>query len=382
MESVPKVAVVGAGQLARMMAPAANRLGVALHVLAQAPDESAAQVVPDVTIGDPSSLAAVRELVHDADVLTFEHEHVPDSVLAEIGSTGFPIRPGAHALHYAQDKLAMRDKLGAEGIPVPRWQAAHSGADIVRFGASPGNPVIVKTPRGGYDGKGVRVVEDPEQVASWWDDNEVLLVEERVDFAHELAVIVARRPSGQTVVYTPVHTVQQDGVCFQVTAPGLGIDNRVAAAAQEVAVRIAETLDTTGILAVEMFQLREQRDDGARVLVNELALRPHNSGHWTQDGAVTDQFEQHLRAVLDLPLGDPQARVPWTVMVNVLGSSLPALTDALPQVLEDPHVRVHLYGKSVRPGRKLGHVNAYGKDIAEVTQRAHRAAALLRGEKL
>ena len=389
------VAVVGGGQLARMMAPAAAELGVDLRVLVEDPASSAAQVVTDAPVGTAGDEAAIRDLVAPADgraaanVLTFEHEHVPNALLADLGADGVPVRPGPDALVQAQDKIVMRRRLSALGVPCPRWAAlspepAAARVELADFlAAAPDGAAVVKTSRGGYDGKGVRVVSGPDDVADWFDavvaGGPELLVEEKVPFVRELAALVARRPSGEVRTWPVVESIQRDGVCAEVIAPAPGLDPETDARAREIAVSVAEGLDVTGVLAVELFETRGA-DGRPEIWVNELAMRPHNSGHWTIDGAVTSQFEQHLRAVLDLPLGDTQARAPWTVMANVLGSRLETLTDALPEVLERfDDARVNLYGKGVRPGRKLGHVNVSGDDLDEVRRRASAAAALLRG---
>lgn len=392
--TAPVVAVVGGGQLARMMAPAAGELGVRLRVLVEDPGSSAAQVVTDAPVGSASDEAAIRSLVSPeggprAAVLTFEHEHVPNALLTDLIEHGVPVRPGPHALVQAQDKIVMRERLTALGVPCPRWTALPADDDGAALGAflgEVGGEAVVKTSRGGYDGKGVRVVSAPGQVADWAAGaaagGPALLAEEKVPFTRELAVLVARRPSGEVRTWPVVESVQRDGVCSEVVAPAPGLPAGLAEEARRVAVAIAEGLDVTGVLAVELFEV--PGPDGApRVLVNELAMRPHNSGHWTIDGAVTSQFEQHLRAVLDLPLGSTEPVAPWTVMANVLGSSLAELTDALPAVLAAfPEARVNLYGKEVRPGRKLGHVNVSGTDLDEVRRRAVAAAALLRGEQI
>jgi len=398
------IAVVGGGQLARMMAPAAGELGVHLRVLVEGPESSAAQVVVDAPVGAASDENAIRALIAPAEggpaaVLTFEHEHVPNALLTDLLEHGTPVRPGPDALVHAQDKIVMRRRLTELGVPCPRWAAlpvepAAARAALVEFLAEVGGEAVVKTARGGYDGKGVRVVSvadgGPEQVAEWIDaaaaGGPELLVEEKVPFTRELAVLVARRPSGgaagtgEVRTWPVVESIQRDGVCAEVIAPAPGLTDDEAERARAAAVRIAEGLGVTGVLAVEMFEVAGQ--DGPRVLVNELAMRPHNSGHWTIDGAVTSQFEQHLRAVLDLPLCDTAPTARWTVMANVLGSTLGELTDALPDVLGAfPDARVNLYGKGVRPGRKLGHVNVSGDDLDEVRRRALAAAAILRGER-
>jgi 5-(carboxyamino)imidazole ribonucleotide synthase len=289
------------------------------------------------------------------------------------------VRPGPEALVHAQDKGVMRARLAELGVPCPRNALVHSVDDVEAFGF----PCVLKTTRGGYDGKGVwfvRSVQDVEEAFRAAREADVhLLAEELVDFRRELSALVARSPSGQAAAYPVVASVQVDGICSEVVAPAPDLDPDLAGRAQEVALRIAKELGVTGILAVEMFET----NDG-RVLVNELAMRPHNTGHWTQDGAVTSQFENHLRAVMDLPLGSPALRARWTVMVNILGGADPdvgRLYDGYPHALaRDPHLRVHLYGKELRPGRKVGHVNAYGDDLDDCLERARHAAAWFRGD--
>jgi 5-(carboxyamino)imidazole ribonucleotide synthase len=389
------VAVVGGGQLARMMAPAAGELGIHLRVLVEEPGSSAAQVVTDTPVGAASDEAAIRSLIAPSDgaaasVLTFEHEHVPNALLTDLIEHGTPVRPGPHALVQAQDKIVMRRRLTELGVPCPRWAPLPSSspeegrAALAAFLTEAGGEAVVKTSRGGYDGKGVRVVSSPDDVADWFaavaDGGPQLLVEEKVPFTRELAALVARRPSGEVRAWPVVESVQRDGVCSEVIAPAPGLSAELDARAREIATTVAEGLDVTGVLAVEMFEVTGP-DGMPTVLVNELAMRPHNSGHWTIDGAVTSQFEQHLRAVLDLPLGATEPVATWTVMANVLGSTLDELTDALPELLAAfPEARVNLYGKGIRPGRKLGHVNVSGDDLDEVRRRAIAAAALLRGD--
>ena len=380
------VAVVGGGQLARMMAPAATALGLHLRVLVESPTSSAAQVVVDAPVGAAADEQAVTALVAGADVLTFEHEHVPNGLLDRIEAAGTPVRPDARALVHAQDKIVMRTRLTALGVPCPRWTPLSSAGDLEAFLAASGGQAVVKTARGGYDGKGVRVVRSADEAADWLaaaadGSGAPLLAEERVPFRRELAVLVARRPGGEMRTWPVVESVQRDGVCAEVVAPAPDLDPATRDEALDVAVRVAEGLGVTGVLAVELFEVPGEAGGAPRVLVNELAMRPHNSGHWTIDGAVTSQFEQHLRAVLDLPLGDTAPRARWTVMANVLGSALDDLTTALPAVTRlDSQAKVHLYGKEVRPGRKLGHVNVSGDDLADVRRRAAAAAAVLRGD--
>lgn len=384
--AAPVVAVVGGGQLARMMAPAATALGVHLRVLVEDAVSSAAQVVVDAPVGAASDPVAVERLVVGADALTFEHEHVPNGLLTELVDRGVAVHPGPDALVHAQDKIVMRTRLTALGIPCPRWAALSGPEDLAAFLAAGDGTAVVKTARGGYDGKGVRVVRAADEAADWLGaaadgTGAPLLAEERVPFTRELAALVARTPSGEVRTWPVVESVQRDGVCAEVVAPAPDLDPRTAAAAERIARTVAEGLGVTGVLAVELFEVADPHGGEPRVLVNELAMRPHNSGHWTIDGSVTSQFEQHLRAVLDLPLGATQARAPWTVMANVLGSSRAVLTDGLAEVAAlDPGAKVHLYGKGVRPGRKLGHVTVTGDDLADVRRRAVAAAAVLRGD--
>lgn len=384
--AAPVVAVVGGGQLARMMAPAATALGVHLRVLVEDAVSSAAQVVVDAPVGAASDPVAVERLVAGADALTFEHEHVPNGLLTELVDRGVAVRPGPDALVHAQDKIVMRTRLTELGVPCPRWAPLASAEDLAAFLAAGDGTAVVKTARGGYDGKGVRVVRSADGAADWFaaaatGTGAPLLAEERVPFTRELAALVARTPSGEVRVWPVVESVQRDGVCAEVVAPAPDLDPRSAAAAEEIARTVAEGLGVTGVLAVELFEVADPDGGAPRILVNELAMRPHNSGHWTIDGSVTSQFEQHLRAVLDLPLGATAARAPWTVMANVLGSTRSVLTDGLAEVAAlDPGAKVHLYGKGVRPGRKLGHVTVSGDDLADVRRRAAAAAAVLRGE--
>jgi len=358
-----------------MMAEPAAALQIRLRALVEAADGAAAQVLPDSPVGTPQHLDQLRALVAGADVLTFEHEHVPGDHLRALVAEGVSVQPGPDALACAQDKLHMRERLGALGVPCPRWARVSTAAELEEFAETVGRPVIVKTPVGGYDGKGVRVVSHADEVADWMADGGALLVEEKVPFVRELAALVARRPSGEMRSWPVVETIQRDGVCAEVLSPAPGLDPELARQAEEIARTVAEGLGVTGVLAVEMFATAEG------VLVNELAMRPHNSGHFSIDGSVTSQFEQHLRAVLDLPLGDTSPTAPWAVMVNLLGSELEDPASAYPALMARcPEAKVHLYGKAVRPGRKLGHVTVTGADLGACRERATAAVAILRGE--
>ena len=372
--------MVGGGQLARMTHQAAIALGQTLRVLAVSPQDPAAQVSPDVVLGSHTDLAALRRSAAGAAALTFDHEHVPTESLHTLVAEGVTVLPGPQALVYAQDKLAMRRRLAAMGAPVPRFTEVTGIDDVDTFAELVGGALVVKTIRGGYDGRGVVLADDidaaREAVAGYLADGVPVLLEERVSMRRELAALVARSPFGQGAAWPVVETVQRQGICVTVLAPAPDLSERLGAEAEQLGLRIAEELGVVGVLAVELFETT----DGA-LMVNELAMRPHNSGHWTMNGAVTSQFEQHLRAVLDYPLGDTRALAPVTVMANVLGAPVaPAISmdERLHHLFgRIPEAHVHLYGKDERPGRKIGHVNVLGSDgddVAGVRERAERAA--------
>ncbi|MFT4288488.1 5-(carboxyamino)imidazole ribonucleotide synthase [Nocardioides sp.] len=375
----PTLAIIGGGQLARMMAQPAIALGLPVRLLAEAEGVSAAQVIADHVVGDYRDLDTLRKITDGCAVVTFDHEHVPTEHLHALAEAGVAVRPGPDALVYAQDKGLMRERLAALGVPCPRNAIVATAEEVVEFGL----PCVLKTTRGGYDGKGVWVVRAAADAAGPFEvaarTGVRILAEELVDFRRELSAIVARSPSGQAAAYPIVQTTQRDGICHEVIAPAPGLSDALAGEAQSIALRIAGELGVVGILAVELFETAD-----GHVLVNELAMRPHNTGHWTQDGAETSQFENHLRAVMDLPLGAPTPRAPWAVMVNILGGDTPEpgrLYDGFPHALaRDPHLRVHLYGKELRPGRKVGHVNTYGEDLDDCLARARHAAAWFAGE--
>jgi phosphoribosylaminoimidazole carboxylase PurK protein len=373
---VPVVGMVGGGQLARMTGQAAVSLGIGFRVLAAAADDSAAQVCAGTLVGDYRSGADLMSFAAGCDVLTFDHEHVPGHLLRELEQAGVVVRPGAAALRLAQDKRAMRERLTKLGVPCPRYAPAGTLRDVTSFSAEHGWPLVLKAVTGGYDGKGVWFCASPraaaEVLSQVLPQGIELIVEEHVALERELAAVVARSPSGQGAAYPVVQTVQHDGICREVLAPAPGLAPGLAAQAQWLGLEIAAKLGVVGVLAVELFQTP------AGLLVNELAMRPHNSGHWTIEGARTSQFEQHLRAVLNLPLGAPTLASPGAVMANVLGGSDPDVYSRLVHVqAADPGVRVHLYGKQVRPGRKIGHVTALGADIGDLRNRARRAASYL-----
>jgi 5-(carboxyamino)imidazole ribonucleotide synthase len=370
--------MVGAGQLARMTAQAAIGLGIDFRVLAERADDSAAQVCAGTRIGDYRSAGDVLSFGAECDVVTFDHEHVPAAILTALADVT-AVRPDAAALRFAQDKSAMRERLSAldavKGLPVrcPTYRRVASLAEVTEFAQAGGGwPVALKATTGGYDGKGVWICENEDAAADVLSHGLDLLAEEFVPFDRELAVLAARSPKGQGAVYPVVQTVQVNGICREVISPAPALDPELATVAQRVGLTIAAELGVTGLLAVELFEL------AGELIINELAMRPHNCGHWTIDAAQTSQFEQHLRAVLDLPLGSPVLTSPAAVMVNVLGGEDPDLYSRLVHVMAaDPGVKVHLYGKAVRPGRKVGHVTVAGDDVADLRDRGCRAANYL-----
>ncbi|MDT0346831.1 5-(carboxyamino)imidazole ribonucleotide synthase [Streptomyces litchfieldiae] len=373
----PVIGMVGGGQLARMTHEAGIPLGIRFRLLSETPQDSAAQAVHDVVVGDYRDLDTLRSFAQGCDVVTFDHEHVPTEHLRALEAEGIAVRPGPDALEHAQDKGLMRARLTELGVPCPRHRIVADPADVRRFAENEvgGFPVVLKTVRGGYDGKGVWVVGSEAEAAEPFRAGVPVLAEEKVDFTRELAANVVRSPHGQAVAYPVVESVQVAGVCDTVIAPAPGLPDALALAAQELALTVARELNVVGHLAVELFETAD-----GRVLVNELAMRPHNSGHWTQDGAVTSQFANHLRAVLDLPLGDPRPRARWTVMTNVLGGDFPDMYPAfLHCMARDPGLKIHMYGKDVKPGRKVGHVTTFGDDLADVRERSRHAADYLRG---
>ncbi|MGH3738746.1 MAG: 5-(carboxyamino)imidazole ribonucleotide synthase [Micromonosporaceae bacterium] len=371
---LPVVGMVGGGQLARMTHQAAIPLGQSLRVLVNSTDDAAALVAGDVRVGNHTDLDALLGFARGVDVLTFDHEHVPTEHVKALTAAGITVYPGADALLCAQDKQAMRERLGALGLPMPRWQPVSGAGDIAAFAAGDW-PVVAKATRGGYDGKGVWMLDAPEAAAELVGTGTSLIVEERVPLVRELAAVVARSPYGQVAAYPVVETVQSGGICVEVLAPAPGLTDAAALSAQQLAITVATELDVVGVLAVELFQTPD------RLVINELAMRPHNSAHWTIEGARTSQFEQHLRAVLDYPLGNTSLTAPAVCMANVLGGEPGGMgiDERLHHLFAaDPGAKVHLYGKQVRPGRKIGHVTVAGDDMDQVRARAARAATWLR----
>lgn len=374
-----RVGVIGGGQLARMMTVPAVNLGLELKVLAEAAGSSAE--LATTMVGDYNQFDVVREFARTVDVITFDHEHVPISVLEALEAEGVNVQPPSKALAFAQNKLHMRQKLGALGLPIPVWAEIHDAASLEDFIAANGGVAILKTPIGGYDGKGVRVVRSSVDAKDWLENlvefGGSLLAEEKVDFVRELAQLSARTPSGEFKAWPLVETIQEGGVCAVVLAPAPEASASTLQTTADIAKQIAQALGVTGVLAVEMFEARD-----GRILINELAMRPHNSGHFSIEGSVTSQFEQHLRAVLDMPLGSTTARAAHSVMVNLLGvddknNFVQALDKAL---AAHPDAKVHTYGKAARAGRKMGHVTVVADSSEHALAEARGAAAvLLRG---
>ncbi len=377
---LPVVGMVGAGQLARMTQQAAIPLGQSLRVMAASPDDGAALICPDVVIGDHRSLSDLQDFVVGCDVLTFDHEHVPNEHIRALTAAGHVVYPSADALLYAQDKIAMRSAVGKLGVPGPEWAVLpeqDASAAVEEFAARNGWPVVVKAARGGYDGKGVWFVESVGDVAAAVQADVPLLVEQAVPIRRELAAVVARSPFGQGAAWPVVETVQANGICVEVIAPAPKLSEELADEAQSLALTLADRLGVVGVLAVELFET----PDG-ELLVNELAMRPHNSAHWTIEGSRTSQFEQHLRAVLDYPLGATEMAAPVVVMANLLAGP----EDVTPASIDErvhhcmarwPGVKIHLYGKGFRPGRKVGHVTALGRELSSVRATARAAARYL-----
>ena len=377
---LPVVGMVGGGQLSRMTHQASIALGLSLRVLADAAHDSAALVAQGVTVGDHTSLDDLRAFAEQCEVVTFDHEHVPGGLLEALEAEGLRIAPGSAALRHAQDKIVMRERLAALGVPVPPFCPVATVRDVEGFAHHVGWPLVLKAATGGYDGKGVWVVADAAEAAEVVSSGVRLVAEQLVPLHRELAAVVARSPEGQGAAWPVVETVQADGICVEVVAPAPDLPEELALQAQSLALMLADELGVVGVLAVELFET-VSAEGVTSLLVNELAMRPHNSAHWTIEGSRTSQFEQHLRAVLDWPMGQTTMTAPIVVMVNLLGGddADPDLDRRLHMLFgRDPGLKVHLYGKVLVPGRKVGHVTALGDDLAEVRRRARTGAHYLR----
>ncbi|MFM2022906.1 MAG: hypothetical protein RIR89_298 [Actinomycetota bacterium] len=364
-----RIGVIGGGQLARMMQPAAIALGLNLQVLAETENSSAHQAV--TMVGDYTNLETLKSFAKTVDVITFDHEHVPVSHLKQLEDDGVLVRPGSAALIHAQNKLIMRQAMERLDLPQPSWQEIKSEKDLADFLAQH-KEAVVKTPIGGYDGKGVRVVSATQQVSDWLANLESfggsLLAEQKINFTRELSQLSARNPSGDFTTWPLVQTIQKDGVCSEVIAPApSSIRQEIAS---KIAQTIAEGLGVTGVLAVELFE-----DETGNYLINELAMRPHNSGHFSIEGSVTSQFEQHLRAVADLPLGSTAMKTDVAVMVNLLGvDDSNGFVEHYSKVMANhPIIKFHSYEKAPRQGRKMGHLTAVGSDWKKLVADASNA---------
>ena len=376
-----RVGVIGGGQLARMMTPPAINLGITLKVLAETAGSSAALATTQV--GDYNQLDVVAQFAKTVDVITFDHEHVPLAVLQALEADGVNVQPPSKALAFAQNKLHMRVRLTELGLPMPDWAEIHDAAGLDQFISAHGGVAILKTPIGGYDGKGVRVVRSSKDAADWLSTDGLakvgghLLAEEKVDFVRELAQLSARTPSGVFEAWPLVQTIQENGVCAQVLAPAPKAAQETLDHAAQIARTVSEGLGVTGVLAVEMFEAAD-----GRLLINELAMRPHNSGHFSIEGSVTSQFEQHLRAVLDLSLGSTKSVKEHAVMVNLLG--VDETNDFLPHyaaaMAAHPSAKIHTYGKSARAGRKMGHITVVADDAEWALAQGLGAANILRNQ--
>jgi 5-(carboxyamino)imidazole ribonucleotide synthase len=363
-----------------MIVPATN-LGIELKVLAETANSSAN--LATTVVGDYTDLKTVMDFAKSVDVITFDHEHVPLHILEAVEAAGISVQPPSKALAHAQNKLVMRKALEAIGAPNPRWLAVSSASELDAFISEFGPEVIVKTPIGGYDGKGVRVVSSSAQVSDWFEPAALaflggaLLAEEKVDFTRELAQLSARSPSGEFRAWPVVETRQKNGVCSEVLAPAPNLSNGLAEKAKQIAELISISLGVTGNLAVEMFETRD-----GKLLVNELAMRPHNSGHFSIEGSTTSQFEQHLRAVLNLPLGETTV-AETSVMVNLLGVSDEVdFVENYPEVMKQfASAKLHSYGKSPRIGRKLGHITVVGGTQESALDTALKARAAILGDR-
>ena len=370
--------MVGGGQLSRMTSQAAIALGVSFRVLAQSENDSASQITNNYILGEHTNLDHLRALAQVSDVVTFDHEHVPEVLLRQLVQEGFNLQPTPDALVFAQDKVAMRKKLHQLGVAQPSFAVIETIEQAIDFGKEYGFPFVLKLSRGGYDGKGVWVCHSEKDIEATLGQNFShtfqWLAEEFVAFSRELASQVARSPQGQMVTYPIVESRQVNGMCSMVIAPAPHLSDADAMSAQQLAMSIADSLNVTGMLAVELFESERG------ILVNELAMRPHNSGHWSIDGSTTSQFENHLRAVLDLPLGDPSPIARWSVMVNIIGGKYPDMYSAYKHCLaRDPGLKVHLYGKEVRQGRKVGHVTVCSDELQDAIRRATHAADYFMG---
>lgn len=362
----PTVGVIGAGQLARMSVAPAAALGINLLLLANDAQDSGAQITNHV-VGDYKDLETVRAFARKCDVITFEHELIPLSIIKTLEADGVVVRPSSASFIYSQDKAQMRERLN--NFPSPKNAVVTKAEEVDDF------PVIAKAISGGYDGRGVWKINSQTELTAVLKEVGKVLIEELIDFDYEIAVMVARSPHGQATTWSPTQTIQRDGICVMTITPAPQLSNELSEKAQKLALDIANEIGVIGVMAVEIFV------KGEELFINELAMRPHNSGHWTIEGSITSQFEQHLRAVLDLPLGNPQMTAPIAVMGNILGGDKQDMyRPYLHLMARTPELKFHHYKKEVRPGRKIGHVNLLGDNLIELTQQVQHALDYMSGE--
>lgn len=369
------VGMVGGGQLARMTQQAAIALGIELRVLARDGDDPAAAVSGSKIYGRPDSLDDLRRLAEACDVLTFDHELVPNRHLRRLADEGHEISPPPEAKLFAQDKLRARSFMREARYPVPDFMRARSAEDVEALAERCGWPVMLKRRSGGYDGRGVRVVPDRRAAGeAAYDDG--WIAEELVPIELEVSQLVVRSHGGEVVAYPLVRTIQRDGICVETIAPA-GVSPELAERCRGLAIEIAETIGAVGVMAAELFVTPH-----GEIVVNELALRPHNTGHFTIEGCETSQFENHLRAVLDWPLGPTWPVAPAAAMQNLIGAGREDPSERVGQALGVPGAHLHIYGKEPAPGRKLGHVTALGESVEEARRRCREAIEILQPEEV
>lgn len=369
------VGILGGGQLARMTVEAANRLGIKIAVVEAEEDSPAGKIASFEIVGKWDDSEVLDKLTRSCDVITLENEFVDSAVLQRLEASGVPVYPSALTLRLVQDKALQKQVLGGAGLPVPAFTTVETAEDVTAFAARHDWPLILKARRNGYDGKGNRKLDGPADIeAGFAELGAGLMVEAFVPFERELAVMVARRPGGEVALYPLVETVQQNHICHTVTAPA-HVPPAVSRRALEIAQGAIEAIQGVGVFGVELFLTSE-----GEVLINELAPRPHNSGHYTIEACPSSQFDNLLRAILDLPLGATELIAP-AAMVNLLGKNRrKGGPDGLVEAMGVPGASLHLYAKAeARPGRKMGHVTALapGGTALEALARARQAAGQL-----
>lgn len=376
----PVLGILGGGQLARMTAYAAFRLGLHLHIFDAHGGSPAGEIAHREVVGDVTDHDALIAFGRDCDVVTLESEFVNEKHLAALEAAGVRVHPGSACLALIQDKLVQKQTLLNAGIPVAPFRGVESVEEVIEAGAELGWPLVLKSRRNGYDGYGNATLRSPDDVAEGWRritssaERQELYVEAFVPFERELATMVARSTVGEVRLYPIVDTVQVGHICHRVSAPAQ-VPDPVAERAGEMARAAVEAVGGVGVTGVEMFLL-----SNGEVIVNELAPRPHNSGHYTIEGCTTSQFENHLRGVMGWPLGDTGLRAPGVVMVNILGrEDAEGWAENYPEVLDDPAAHLHLYGKRhSRKGRKMGHITVLASTVEEAIERAESAEQTLR----